>query len=490
MAACLLQQRWGSRGTRITLIESSAIPIIGVGEGSTPQLKAFFDALGIAEREWMPRCHATYKTGIQFRGWSDRPGFDQYFHPFPTALDVHTAGDFFHHCRLRRLGVDVPAHPDLFFLPARLAAAAKAPLPAADFPFDTSYGYHFDAALMGSFLREVATSRGVVHADARIVETVLAPDGDVEALLGDDGRRFEADLFVDASGFRALILEGALGEPHRSFAENLFNDRAVVAPTPLPAEGPGVCTRSTALSAGWAWHIPLTSRIGNGYVYSSRHCSDEAAASEFRSHVGLAADAEVRHLEMKVGRLERSWVRNALAVGLAQGFVEPLEATALHVVLATVEDFIAAFEQEGATDRTRADFNRGCASRIEGIRDYIVAHYRAAPRGDTRYWQEATGHDQLSDSLKALFTCWFTGRDMVEEIDRQGIAAYYPAISWHCLFGGYGNFPSVLSPVPDNVRAADMARVEHFLTACAGHYPAHSAALERLDRAERVGSPG
>lgn len=480
MAACLFQHHWGAKGTQITLIESSDIAIIGVGEGSTPQLKAFFDMLGISEGEWMPRCHATYKVGIEFVGWSDRPGYETYFHPFPTALDLHTVPDLFANAYLCRLGLNVPAHPDRFFVPPRLADQRLAPLAAHDFPFESSYGYHFDAVLVGRMLRDVATARGVIHVDQRIGAVELDEAGDVAALLADGGRRFEAELFVDASGFRAAIIEGALGEPHRSFADNLFNDSAVVTPTPLLPEGPGVATRATALSAGWVWHIPLTNRVGNGYVYSSRYSDEAAAADELRGHLGLAPDAEVRHLKMRVGRLERSWVRNCLAIGLAQGFIEPLEATALHIVLATVEGFIGAVQRND--EPARADFNADIARRYEGIRDYIVAHYRAARRHDTDYWRDATGHDQLSDSLKGLFTAWFTGADLVEEIERQDIARYYAPISWHCLFGGYGNFPSKLAAPPPDLRSADMARIDRFTAACASHFPTHREALARLDR--------
>lgn len=480
MAACLFQQRWGSDGTAITLIESSDIGIIGVGEGSTPQLKAFFDQLGIAEAEWMPRCCATYKVGIAFHGWSDEPGFAHYFHPFPSDLDVHTAGDLFGNSRLRRNGIDVPAHPDRFFVPGKLADAKLAPLAAPDFPFESSYGYHFDAVLVGQYLREVATARGVIHIDTRIASVELSSAGDVSALVADDGRRFEAELFVDASGFRAMIIEGALGEPHRDFSDNLFNDRAVVTPTPPSSDGPEVATRATALSAGWAWQIPLTNRVGNGYVYSSRYLDAAAAADELRAHLGLAPDAEVRHLKMRVGRIERCWVRNCLAIGLAQGFVEPLEATALHVVLATVGGFIDAAEQPDR-DAASAAFNADIARRIEGIRDYIVAHYRAARRSDTDYWRDATRHNHLSDSLKGLFTAWFTGADLIAEIDRQDIARYYAPVSWHCLFGGYGNYPAKLTTPPPAMPVADMARIDRFVTACASHFPSHRDALDRLE---------
>ncbi|WP_114226744.1 MULTISPECIES: tryptophan halogenase family protein [Sphingomonas] len=477
MAANLLQHEWGGQGTQITLIESPAIGIIGVGEGSTPQLKAFFDKIGVAEAEWMPRCNATYKAGIEFRGWSDKPGFERYFHPFPTEVDRFTEGKFFYSAHARRSGRDTPGHPDPFFLASRIAAEGKAPLAPANFPFHTSYGYHFDAHLVGATLREIAVGRGVTHAAATIAEVERSEEGDVAALVADDGRRFEADLFLDASGFRAAIIEGALGERHLSFADNLFNDRAVVAPTELPAGGPKAQTTATAKSAGWIWHIPLTSRAGNGYVYSSRFIDDDAAAAELREHCGLAPDVEVRHLAMRCGRVERSWVRNCLAIGLAQGFLEPLEATALHLVIATVEGFIAAWERS-----ERDALNAAIARRYEGIRDYLVCHYRTAGRRDTPYWQEATSHDRLSDSLKGIITAWFTGEDLVRELHDQGIADIYPPLSWHCLLGGYGNYPGPerLRPPGSDVRRIDMSEIDRFVGGCAMNFPSHAEALARL----------
>lgn len=482
MAANLFQHHWGRGGTKVILIESSQIGIVGVGEGSTPQLKAFFDTIGISEREWMPRCNATYKTGIAFHGWSARPGFESYFHPFSTELDGHTVPQFFHNARARRSRQQVHAHPDRFFVQATLARRRLAPIPPANFPFEATYGYHFDAHLVGSYLREIATARGVEHADARIASVEMKPDGDVAALIAEDGRRFEADLFVDASGFHSVIIEGALREPHRPFAENLFNDSAIVTPTPGPEDGPDVCTRSFAKSAGWIWEIPLTNRYGNGYVYSSRYIDHEAAAAEFREHLGLAEDAEVRRLSMRCGRMERSWVRNCLAIGLAQGFLEPLEATALHIVLATIGAFVRDIETQGPPDNARSAFNEAIARRYEGIRDYIVCHYRTAVRADTDYWRDATKHDNLSDSVKGLMTAWFTGRDLVEEIARQDIGGFYNPVSWHCMLAGYGNFPSAehLVAPPAGAPAVDMQRIDRFIDGCAMNFPTHAEALAQL----------
>ena len=472
MTACLIAKAWPQ--ACVTLVESPAIAIVGVGEGSTPQLRHFFATLGIAESEWMPACHATYKAGIVFHGWSDAPGFAQYTHPFASDIDMHTEGAFHTAAHARRTGHDVDAHPDRFFLNSRLIVDGLAPRAREAFPFDATYGYHFDAHLVGGFLRGVAIGQGVVHRQTRVDSVAVASDGIVTHLAIEGGEQIEGDVFVDASGFRGLIAQQALGVPFVSFADNLFNDAAVVIPTAADA-APPVHTGATALRNGWAWRIPLTSRTGNGYVYASAYCSADEAEAELRAHLGIGDDVVARHLTMKVGRIEDSWRGNCLAVGLAQGFIEPLEATALHIVQATVEGFIQAFQDGGFTPQHRALFNAAIARRYEGIRDYIVAHYRLNRRTDTPYWRDTAAHDHLSDSLKALMTCWFTGGDLVAEVARQDIGRYYAPLSWGCLFAGYGVFPERLSPV-----AAHDDGVDDFLRRCALNFSAHRTALDRL----------
>jgi 2-polyprenyl-6-methoxyphenol hydroxylase-like FAD-dependent oxidoreductase len=480
MAANLFALRWPGRA-EITVIESAEIGIVGVGEGSTPQLKAFFDQLGIAEAEWMPACNATYKVGIGFRGWSERPGYETYFHPFPSQLDVHTAPAFMFNTRMRRRREDVWAHPDRFFVPARLAELRLAPKAAETFPFEVTYGYHFDAHLIGAYLRDHAAGRGVTRLDRKIVDVAVDEAGSVTHLIAEGDERIEGDFFVDCSGFRSLIAQQALGVPFLPFGSNLFNDKAVVMPTPTDADGTDSSTTSTALGAGWAWRIPLRNRIGNGYVYSSLYCSSEAAEAELRAHLGVGEEVSARHLAMKVGRVENSWTSNCLAVGLSQGFIEPLEATALHIVQATVEGFIETFERGGFTPAHRDEFNRTINARYEGIRDYIVCHYRANRRADTAYWRDNAEHDRLSDSLKAIFTCWFTGGDLEEEIARQDIARYYAPISWHCLLAGYGNFPADTSTRPATPAAArhDMAAIDDFVRRCALNFRGHREIIEQ-----------
>jgi len=254
---------------------------------------------------------------------------------------------------------------------------------------------------------------------------------------------------------------------------------------PTPNErGPLHCeTRATTLSAGWAWRIPLTNRTGNGYVYSSAHKTEDQAETELRAHLGAGdRDLPARHLKMKVGRVTRSLVNNCLGVGLAQGFIEPLEATALHIVQATVEGFIEAFEDENLTDAAVTKFNQAIAARYEGIRDYIVAHYRFNTRADSDYWRANAANQNLSDSLKAVMTCWFQGGDLSAEIATQNIARYYPSLSWHCLMAGYGTFPddAKLKPPERDLAIADMAQIERFVGGCAQNFPAHGAAIAAL----------
>ena len=474
ITACLLHHRWADRGGKVTVVESPDIGIIGVGEGSTPQLKAMFDHLGIAEAEWMAACDATYKLGIRFSGWSERAGFESYFHPFPGPVDLHTEPAFTHNVMLARRGGDVPAHPDEWFLASVLAEAGKGPQAAEVFPFAPSYGYHFDAHKLGAFLRDWAVARGVVHRPLTVERVEVGETGEVAALLCEGGERVTGDLFVDCSGFRAVIAGDALGGEFLPFADNLFNDRAVVVPTERVTDFKPQ-TGAVAMQAGWRWHIPLTTRTGNGYVYSSKYVSDEDAAAELLAAVGLSdSEAEPRFLRMKVGRMRQSWRGNCLAAGLSQGFIEPLEATALHIVIATALEFAEAYEAGGFTAQHRDTFNANIGARYDAIRDYIVAHYRLNQRSDTQYWRDNAANQNLSDGLKAMLTAWFTHQDIAQANAQQYRIPAYAPMSWHVLFAGYGTFPPAdrMQALPQGVQAADLDGVRELLAKSAGNFAA------------------
>src|SRR5882672_4672760 len=286
MTALIFARSLLHKGVEITVVESPTVGIIGVGEGSTPWLRGFFDSLGIEEAEWMPACNATYKCGITFDGWSTKPGFTSYFHPFASMLDNLTMTQFVHNVQARVRGADVYAHPNRFFIASKLAEKHCAPIPAEEFPFDVWYGYHFDAVLLGRYLHRKALERGVRYRSCHVTHATLDERGNIASVATREGETIAADVFVDCTGFAAFLIEKTLKTPFVSFADNLFNDAAVALPSPIDAKIPSQTT-ATAFKHGWAWKIPLTNRYGNGYVYSTKFCSPETAETELRERLGL-----------------------------------------------------------------------------------------------------------------------------------------------------------------------------------------------------------
>ena len=484
MTANLLQKKWRQRGIQISVVESPDIGIIGVGEGSTPLLKEFFDSIEISESEWMPQCNATYKNGISFNDWSTVPGYESYFHPFPCSLDFATFGFLYKYTELRRKGADVLAHPNRFSLMAGLTERKLAPLPAENFPFHFQYGYHFDSVLIGKFLREKAKESGVSHIEATVEKVEQESDGSIKSLLLNTGQILSGDFFVDCSGFASILLQKTLKVPFVSFSENLFNDSAVAIPTDIETEIPAE-TLSTALSNGWAWKIPLTNRFGNGYVFSSKYCSPDEAETELRSHLNiLESDVEARHLKMKVGRVQETWEKNCVAVGLSQGFIEPLEATALQFVYSTIEQFSQALEEGNFSGKNRDEFNARMNANFEGVRDYIVLHYKTNSRSDSQYWIDNRENQKISDNLRAMIECWYAIEDTQEALTRLNIGSYYSQRSWTCLLAGVGVFPkqeNLVIPDKENVGMAmkDLKYVDDFIKGCSMNFESHGKLLSR-----------
>ncbi|WP_331352700.1 tryptophan halogenase family protein [Cellvibrio sp. UBA7671] len=485
ITANLMATHWQDKGFDITLVESPDIGIIGVGEGSTPPLKHFMDVIGIDEQEWMAECKATYKTGITFKDWSIKPGFTDYFHPFLSQPDQFSAPAFFHNSHLRRNGVDLEGHPNHFFLATELARQKLAPIAPPNFPFEINYGYHFDSSLLGKFLARVAARKGVKYIQATLQEVVLADDGSIGSLKMRDGQQLHADIYVDCTGFNSELLQKALKVPFISCADTLFNDSAVVFPTPQQ-EQIEVQTMATALKYGWAWKIPLTHRNGNGYVYSSRFCDKDKAETEFRAHLNLLdADVEARHLKFKVGRVAEQWHKNCLAVGLAQGFIEPLEATALDMVQETVARFIEAYNNGNYSDQYRQEFNNRINLRFDAVRDYIVCHYRISSRVDTDYWIENGRNEKISNSLRSILTSWMQGKNITDELERQKLDAYFPNVSWSCLLAGKGIYPTQAQLKPGNELAHqyDLNNIHRYIQGCALNFKPHMEQLAMLEKA-------
>lgn len=481
MAANLIAHHWADKPIEVCLVESPNIGIIGVGEGSTPTLKRFFEDLNIPESEWMPECNATYKVSIRFEDWSPGSGIDSYAHPFISQLDTHSQRPFYVNCMTRRLGLNVDTTPSQFLFNGWLADKGLAPKTPANFPFRIDYGYHFDSGLLGEFLKKRAVKHGVIHKQLDVERVEQSASGDIASLTCRGGEVVEGDFFIDCSGFRAVLIQQTLKVPFESFKSNLFNDAAVAMPSsrldPAPVE-----TKATALTAGWAWQIPLQHRTGNGYVFSSSFISADKAETELRKHLGmLDADIETRHLKMNVGQVAEHWHKNCLALGLSQGFIEPLEATALHLVQLGIEFFIEHYEAGGFTSAKRAEYNAVMRERFDRVRDYIVAHYKLNTRDDSDYWRENRANMQLSQPLRELLDVWYRGKDLTQYIESREHKSHFGSASWHCMLAGYGVFPSLAESQPgggDMFVEHDLARL---FEGCALNFERHDVALSRLN---------
>ncbi|MDA0821095.1 MAG: tryptophan 7-halogenase [Proteobacteria bacterium] len=481
MTAMLLADAWAQSGCEIVLLESSDIGIIGVGEGSTPKMRRFFDKLGIPESQWMPACNGTYKCGIRFPNWATRKGYKSYYHPFFSISDNQTVRAFADNVALRRENFDVHAHPDTFFVSNYLAKQKLAPIAKPEAAYQAEYAYHFDAGLIGKFLKEQAVARGIKHLVDTVSEVQQHENGDISGVQTQQLGFIAADFFVDCTGFASVITSKTLGVPFLSYKDVLFNDSAVALPSPLDGDSLASQTISSALKFGWAWKIPLINRFGNGYVYSSDHADKEIAERELRQHIGLTDESvEARHLKMRVGRAASSWNKNSLAVGLSQGFIEPLEATALMIVQDTVENFITQFSGGDFTSKYRDEFNTKINLIFDSIKDYIFMHYKLNTRNDTSYWIENRENENLSDSVVQILDVWDHGGDLLEELKRQGPRLAYSPTSWFCILAGMGRFPRKPKKLKPKIPVNDPDEIRRFCESIARQFPDHRDSVSAM----------
>ena len=405
-AACLRRRLPADYG--VTLVESDEIGTVGVGEATLPHVKIFNDMLGIDEAEFMRETRATFKLGIEFVGWN-RPQ-EAYLHPF-GAFGEPWGGVHFQHHWLRAKAVGRDPGPFAAFSFAVQAAAVG----AFDFPTDDpasvrstfSYAYHFDAGLYAAFLRRLATRDGVERIEGLVASVAREPgSGDVSSLTLRSGDRIDGDLFVDCSGFRSMLLRGEMGVAWQDWTHWLPCDRALAVPSERNAPLLPF-TRSTAQEAGWTWRIPLQHRTGNGYVFSSRFTDENRAASTLLGALDAEPLGEPRLLRFQPGRREVAWAGNVVAIGLASGFLEPLESTSIYLVQAAAIDLAALMPRTpGRPDpRLAAEFNRLFAMQYERVRDFLVLHYAANRRAGEPLWDYVRAM-QLPDTLEhklALF---------------------------------------------------------------------------------------
>lgn len=476
--------RFLERGWQITLVESDEIGIIGVGEATIPMIRNFNQALGIDEAAFMKATQGTYKLGIAFEGWG---GFEQeYLHGFGLVGRGLGLLPFQHYwLRGRAEGLagplgdyvlnDVAARAGRF---AHVQRADGSPLPPMP------YAYHFDASLYAAFLRSYAEAHGVVRREGLITEVLRhGESGDVSSLRLADGGVVEGDLFIDCSGFRSLLLGETLGVGYQDWSQWLACDRAVA--VPCARVDPLIpYTRSVAQKAGWRWRIPLQHRTGNGHVYSSAHLSDDEAAHILLSQLDGEALADPRLIRFKSGRRDKFWERNVVGIGLATGFIEPLESTAIHLVQSAINRLIDFLPGRAVSQADRDAYNHFATFEIERIRDFVILHYAVNGRHGQPFWDAARAMD-LPDALARKIAVFRSEGRVIREHDE-----LFDVPGWVQVMLGQGLMPTGWHPMADQLEPqqlrAFLDTVKSAYAQDAARMPSHEDFIARFCKAEEM----
>lgn len=479
MAAAALARVLDGSQCAITLLESSLIGTVGVGEATIPSLPAFHALLGIEERSLLAATRATFKLGIQFRDW--RAIGTTFLHPFgPYALDA--THELFQAYWLKRKEEGQPSPLEEWSvtgLAARLGRFGVPPPNDSSALRHLSYAYHLDATLYASFLRTYAEKRGVRRIEGEAIGVTIDRTGRVESLRLRDGRSVGGDFFIDCSGFQALAIAKALQTDYIDWSHWLPCDRAIALQCESAGE-PAPITQSTARPCGWQWRIPLQHRVGNGYVYSSAHLSDDEAGAALAASLEGAPRSDPRLLRFKAGRRDRVWVGNCLALGLAAGFLEPLESTGIHLVQTGLARLFAHFPDRDFDPVISAEYNRLTALEYERVRDFLILHYAASQREDSPFWRDCRAII-LPETLtykRDLFAK--TGRIVM--LDGE---TFQPG-SWLAIYTGLGVWPERHEPLVDifahAAAAAGLESVREIVRTAVGRLPAHAAYLKEVTR--------
>ena len=440
---------------QLRLIESSEIGIVGVGEATLPHIRYFNRRIGIDEPELMARTQATFKLGIEFVDWA-RVG-DRYIHPF-GAYGSKIAGVPFHNYWLRARSAGTDSNIEDYSLPIVASRMNRFALPSEDPTAVMStfgYAFQFDASLYAQYLRGFAESRGVQRTDAKVLDVQLrGTDGWIESIKLDSGETVSGDLFIDCSGFRGLLIEQALKTGYDEWTRWLPCDRAMA----VPCENAGPLTpytRATAREAGWQWRIPLQHRMGNGYVYGSQFISDDEAAAKLVSRLEGRKLADPRPLRFTTGRRRKTWNRNCVAIGLAGGFLEPLESTSIYLIqiaITTLLDYLTDDTSQPFDPRIVAAYNRWIEMEYDRVRDFLILHYHATERDDTPLWNYCRNMD-VPDSLKQKMELFRRRARVVTYKD-----GLFLEPSWLAVYFGQRIMPTAWDPLADSLEPDEVMR--------------------------------
>ena len=449
IAASILARTLGPAGMDICLVESPEIGTVGVGEATIPPIIDLLRMLGIDEADFIRHTSATYKLGIKFTDWR-KPGAS-YWHPF-GGFGAPIANRPFANAFLtaRSLGLE-PRHGDYSACIA-LAEAGNCLPPGSPGSDIQKHALHFDAGLVAQYLSAYARRLGVRRIERTVNEVRLDDRGFISGLLLSDGQVLRADLYLDCSGFRGLLIEGALQTGYTDWRAHLPCDRAIAAPTARRADL-APYTLSAARNAGWRWRIPLQSRTGNGHVYASAYMDDQTALDDLLACLGEEPLAEPRVLRFVTGRRNLFWNRNCIALGLASGFLEPLESTSIQLVINGVFNLLDHFPDTEFEPRTVQNYNDELIREMETIRDFIILHYCATERQDTAFWRDRRAQ-VLPDSLAARIELYRASGRI-----RPRPGELFTDLSWFWVLDGMGLAAERTDPMLDVVPPAQLAEI-------------------------------
>jgi len=479
MAAAALSKMIGARGLQITLIESEEIGTVGVGEATIPPFVEFQNLIGIDEAEMMSACQATFKLGIQFVNWGQVG--DSYIHPF-GAYGYEMGGIAFHQIwhRTQELGDKRPIQAfNLETMAAYFGKFARTQDYARDDLPPINYAYHLDAGRYARFLRQLAEKRGVTRREGRVQDVQLdGESGYVASVELADGSVIEGDLFVDCSGFRGLLIEQALETGYEDWRHYLPCDRAVALPCAREdGSGPPPFTRAMAHGAGWQWTVPLQHRNGNGHVYCSEFMKDDEALDILLANIAGKPQADPNWLRFVTGRRKKFWNKNVVALGLAAGFMEPLESTSIHLINTGINKLVSLLSLDGINPVQVDTFNRLTGKEYARIRDFLILHYNATQRSDTPFWNHCRTM-AVPETLTEKIELFRANGQIFREEDE-----LFTETSWAAVIMGQRIAMGGHNAMADTFGGPDLKKeldeMEASIRYLVQHMPTHTAYLER-----------
>ena len=485
MAAAALSRIRDGRNLAITVVESEQIGTVGVGEATIPPFVEFNQALNISERDFLSFTQGSFKLGIQFENWGQVG--ESYIHPF-GAYGYDIGGIGFHQVwhKLQERGDKRPLQ--LFNLETMAAYYGKFSR-TEDYARDDlppiNYAYHINATAYAQYLRKYAEQRGVVRHEGIVKDVALdGESGYVTRLTLDGGKEIEADFFIDCTGFRGLLIEQALETGYEDWTHYLPCDRAVALPCNRDdGSPPPPFTKATAHKAGWQWQVPLQHRNGNGHVYCSQFMEADEATDILIANMAGKPTADPNHLRFVTGRRKKFWNKNVVALGLASGFMEPLESTSIHLINTGVNKLIATMSLDGVTEAQASTFNRLTVREYERIRDFLILHYKATRRDDSEFWNYCRTMD-VPDSLTEKIEVFKANGQVFREEDE-----LFTTTSWAAVMLGQGITMDGTSPMADGVADASAKEIDEMAKSIqwlVQRMPGHKEYLERYCPAPKV----